>query len=180
MTDIKKPSSVLEDEANSERSEISQPSAGKKGGILKALGVIIIIAVIALVGLYLVSKYTKYNVLNVNKTAIDKVAVSKPSGWSAVFLSNGQVYFGKIEKQNDNLLFLSSIYYLQVTKQIQPAEQNAEQQEQQNVSLVKLGNELHGPKDEMTINMDHVLFTEELKQDSRVVDAINRYLEENK
>jgi len=26
--------------------------------------------------------------------------------------------------------------------------------------------------------MDHVLFTEELKSDSRVVDAIKRYLEE--
>ena len=49
----------------------------------------------------------------------------------------------------------------------------------QNLSLVKLGNELHGPEDAMYINMDHVLFTEELKEDSRVVDAVKRYLEEN-
>lgn len=156
-----------------ESAQIQMPNK-KKGGVLKVIFVIIIIAVILLVGLYLVSKYTSLNVLNVNKTS------AQATGWHAVFLSNGQVYFGKIAEQNSDTLVLTDIYYLQVTSQIQPADQAAQQQQQQNVSLVKLGNELHGPKDSMNINVAHVLFTEELKPDSKVVDAVMRYVEENK
>jgi hypothetical protein len=39
-------------------------------------------------------------------------------------------------------------------------------------SLVKLGEELHGPEDEMVINNEHIIFTERLKADSQVVSAI--------
>ena len=148
---------------------MAQPSAGSKSGWASKLLMIIIIIVIILVGLFLTSKYTSWNVLNVDKGP-------SSAGWQAVFLSNGQVYFGKVVKKNSEILTLRDIYYLQVSQPIQPAQEG--QQNQQNLSLVKLGNELHGPKDEMRINRDHVLFTEDLKNDSKVVDAIVRYLEE--
>jgi hypothetical protein len=54
----------------------------------------------------------------------------------------------------------------------------AQSSTQSELSLVKLGNELHGPQDEMKINASQVLFTERLRSDSKVVDAITRYLEE--
>lgn len=172
MPDIKRPMPANQAENyEAEGSVVKQPK--KKGGALKVILVIIIIAVILLIGLFLVSKYTSWNVLNVNKTSADA------TGWNAVFLSNGQVYFGKITKQEKDILVLTDIYYLQVTSQIQPADQAAQQQQQQNVSLVKLGNELHGPKDSMKINMAQILFTEELKSDSKVVDAVMRYKQEN-
>jgi len=174
MPDIKRPMPVNQAENYESEGVMVQTPKKSKGGALKVILIIIIIAVILLVGLYLISKYTSLNVLNVNKTS------ANATGWNAVFLSNGQVYFGKIESQNSDTLVLSSIYYLQVTSQIQPADQAAQQQQQQNVSLVKLGNELHGPKDSMRINMAHVLFTEELKPDSKVVDAVMRYVSENK
>lgn len=155
---------------------MAMPPAQKKGGWGAKILVIIIIIVVILVGLFLVSKYTSWNILNISKEAVSPV---KTEGWYAVFLSNGQVYFGRIAKQNEQVLVLKDIYYLQVTQQIQPAEAG-QTQPQQNLSLVKLGNELHGPTDVMNINMSHVLFTEELKKDSRVVDAVKRYLEENK
>lgn len=41
--------------------------------------------------------------------------------------------------------------------------------------LVKLGDELHGPKDEMRINRDQVLLWENLKGDSKVTDAIKNH-----
>lgn len=44
-----------------------------------------------------------------------------------------------------------------------------------NFSLVKLGNELHGPEDKMSINLSQVLFVEDLKVDSKVVEAIRAY-----
>ena len=156
---------------------ISQPPMPKKNGLGKTILILIIVAVVILIGLYLISKYTNWNILNVNKSG--EVSTAEAKGWQAVFLTNGQVYFGKIAKQNDKILVLKDIYYLQVTQQIQPA-QEGQQKQQQNLSLVKLGDELHGPRDIMYINMEQVIFTEELKTDSRVVDAIIRYLEENK
>ena len=160
----------MEPQETSSEANLAQPLKKKSGWGSKIL-VIVIIIVVILVGLFLVSKYTSWNILNVDKNSSD----IKTTGWQAVFLSNGQVYFGRITKQNEKVLVLADIYYLQVSQQIQPTE--AEQEAQQNLSLVKLGNELHGPTDEMFINMNHVLFTEELKADSRVVDAIKRYLE---
>src|SRR5258708_2321770 len=38
----------------------------------------------------------------------------------AVFLSNGQVYFGHITTLNDKYMRLDAIYYLQVNQQVQP------------------------------------------------------------
>ncbi len=96
--------------------------------------------------------------------------------WQAIFLSNGQVYFGQIEKQNKVEVVLSDIYYLQVTR---PLQQTAEGEQQANpqgeLSLVKLGNELHGPTDAMHVNRDQILFIEDLKDDSNVVTAIANY-----
>jgi len=168
MSDIKR-AGQFKAQPEAEEPMMTQAPAKEKNGWLTKLVVIVLIIVVILVGLYLVSKYTSWNVLNVNK------GVSS-SGWQAVFLSNGQVYFGKIVKKNSDTLVLREVYYLQVTQQLQPTPED--QAPQQNLSLVKLGNELHGPKDEMRINRDHIIFTEDLKSDSRVVDAIVRYLEE--
>lgn len=101
--------------------------------------------------------------------------------YQAVFLTNGQVYFGKINSHNNTYLELVDIYYLQVKPVLQQGEEgngntNASSQEQKTeLSLVKLGNELHGPLDRMMINKDQVVFVEDLKDDSKVTDAIRRY-----
>lgn len=176
MTDIKRPMAPMMPENMGENQAFSQPPVypQKRGGWIGKVVTILVIVVVILAGLYLVSRYTKWNILNVNKEGASKV---ETTGWQAVFLSNGQVYFGRVTKQNEQMLVLKDIYYLQVAQSPQPAPEGQANQ-QQNLSLVKLGNELHGPKDAMAINMAHVLFTEELKSDSKVVDAIKRYLEE--
>lgn len=91
----------------------------------------------------------------------------RTEGYSAVFLTNGQVYFGTIVEQKRGTIVLENIYYLQTNT----ADPTAEVTEA-NMSLIKLGNELHGPTDEMVINRDHVLFTETLRDDSKVTQAI--------
>lgn len=97
----------------------------------------------------------------------------------AVFLTNGQVYFGHLDAFGTANPTLNEIYYLQLRRPLQ--EQKKEEgegqtpQEQPELTLVKLGNELHGPVDKMTINKDHILFVEELKEDSKVVKAIEEY-----
>jgi len=175
MSDIKRamPMGVM-GEPMAEQPMMAQPQAPKKSGLANKIITIVIVIVVILIGLFLVSKYTKWNILNVNKTDVSA------DGWQAVFLTNGQVYFGKIVKETDDMILLQNIYYLQVAQSPQPAPEAAAAANANNLSLVKLGNELHGPTDEMKINMSQVLFTERMKADSKVVDAIVRYLEDQK
>jgi hypothetical protein len=101
------------------------------------------------------------------------------SGYQAVFLTNGQVYFGKMTNSNGDYPMLTDIYYLQVVQQppLQgtPQAGQAAAAPQQQISLVKLGNELHGPVDEMHISKGQILFYEDMKTDSQVVKAIQAY-----
>ncbi|HMQ01758.1 MAG TPA: hypothetical protein PKD79_01665 [Candidatus Doudnabacteria bacterium] len=105
------------------------------------------------------------------------VAEEKLSGYQAVFLTNGQVYFGKLSDMNANYATLIDIYYLQVTQP--PLQGSAEEgqtiEQQPQLSLVKLGQELHGPDDLMKINRDHILFYEDIKESGRVMEAIREY-----
>lgn len=91
--------------------------------------------------------------------------------YQAVFLNGGQVYFGKVGKFNDRFLTLSDIFYLRVNQQVQPGQTTASN----DVSLAKLGSELHGPEDRMVINRSEVQFWENLKDDGQVVKAITTY-----
>ncbi len=112
---------------------------------------------------------------NTNSTAVEQGA---SSGYQAVFLSNGQVYFGKLSGMTASYATLKDIYYLQVTTppNADGSQLNQQQaQQQQQLSLVKLGQELHGPVDEMKINRDQVLFYEDMREDGRVMTAIREY-----
>lgn len=91
------------------------------------------------------------------------------SNLQAVFLTNKQVYFGKVYSVNDNFLVLRDIYYLQ-------SPQNASNKSTSgNVSLVKLGCELHRPQDQMIINQRQVSFWENLQKDGQVAKAVANY-----
>jgi len=102
------------------------------------------------------------------------------SEYQAVFLTNGQVYFGKIASINKTEFTLDHIYYLQVQQSVQPASSGSSNtstsgtasSNNSQVSLAKLGNELHGPEDHMYIERSQVLFWENLKDSGKVVQAI--------
>lgn len=91
------------------------------------------------------------------------------SNLQAVFLTNKQVYFGKVTSVNDGFLVLRDIYYLQ-------SPQNASNKSTSgNVSLVKLGCELHRPQDQMVINQRQVSFWENLQPSGQVAKAVANY-----
>lgn len=96
----------------------------------------------------------------------------------AVFLNNGQVYFGNIRSLNDKYVRLGNIYYLRVNQQVQPNQTNSNTANQ-DISLVKLGCELHGPVDEMLINRDQLSFWENLKTDGQMAKAVAEYVKQN-
>jgi|SRR3989344_1338360 len=86
--------------------------------------------------------------------AVDKNKVQ------AVFLNNGQVYFGQLRELNKTYVVLENVYYLR--------------QDQQQPNLVKLGNEIHGPEDTMYIPKEQIIFWEDMRDDSPVVQAIKQ------
>jgi hypothetical protein len=107
------------------------------------------------------------------------------SKYIAVFLSSGQVYFGHLNSLTRNNLILGYIFYLQSDKK---KDRNAgtkwlydeeNQRPQPGVSLVKLGNELHGPEDFMLVNRQHVVFIEHLSSKSDVAMVIEEYRNKN-
>ncbi|MCD6097041.1 hypothetical protein J7J60_01745 [bacterium] len=94
---------------------------------------------------------------------------SKEPVWQAVFLTNGQTYFGRVTKVNRNFLLLEDVHYLQ-TQEV-PAQEEGAQPTQQ-LTLVKLGGEMHAPESKMLISLSQVLFVEDLRPDSQIVQAI--------
>ena len=98
----------------------------------------------------------------------DKKDFIDSSAYQAIFLTNDQIYFGYLKNINSDYLILSDVYYIKVD------EEGAGQ-------LIKLGAiEPHGPKDKMIINQDQVIFWENLKPDSTVVQKIRTMkLQEN-
>jgi len=82
----------------------------------------------------------------------------KKTDWQAVFLNNNQVYFGKVIKENKEVVVLKNIYYLQSAMSLQRSDDKSLQQQGGEFALIKLGNEIHGPEDEMFISKKQGLF----------------------
>lgn len=156
MDDLRRPQPRTQptNDRRSSRVSVTQPNLGSK--ILVALLIVASLLVIATMALGLLSKRDRF--VNDNQ-------------YQAVFLSNGQVYFGQLSGLNDKYVVLENIYYLQ-QDQNQQVQSGDNQNQQTNVSLVKLGNELHGPEDQMFIARDQILFWENLKADGKVSQAI--------
>ena len=150
------------------RADESRRTEKEKRGLKKILlpiGIAVVVIVIALVGWFAWS-----NSHASTATAIDS------SKYQAVFFTNGQVYFGKLQSFNSESLKLTDIYYLQ-TQSADASSTNPQKTstDQNNVQLIKLGDEIHGPEDEMIISKDQVLFYENLKPDGKVAQSIANY-----
>jgi hypothetical protein len=100
----------------------------------------------------------------------------KTSKLQAVFLNTGQVYFGNITTLNDNYLVLTNIFYLQTASS---GSSTSSTSSNSNVTLVKLGCELHRPYDQMVINRSQVTFWENLQSDGQVATAVATYQKDN-
>jgi len=139
-------------------------SQGKRNIFLTIAITILVVAVLAAIGTFLVRRDSGVATGKVNNDS-----------YQAVFLTNGQVYFGKLDTIGEKYLGLSNIYYLQANSAIQSGTAATAETDADNAQLVKLGNELHGPEDEMQISADQVLFWENLKKDGKVAQAIANY-----
>ena len=169
------------------RSErLKQESMNKN--LLWGLVVFILVFVIAAGALYFVKpEWLGKKATSPITSPTTKISDAKASEYSAVFISNNQVYFGKISDLNAEFATLKEVYYLKVQNSLVPPQEgdvkveNKDQSQQKNeLTLIKMGNELHGPTDEIKINNKNILYVEALKIDSKVVKAINDYKAKNK
>lgn len=102
-------------------------------------------------------------------------AVNKDK-YQAVFLTSGQVYFGKLDSIGGEYSTLRDVFYIQATESDSEADaQNPQEEATTDLQLIKLGSEVHGPEDEMIINKEQILFIENLKTDGKVTDSIRQY-----
>lgn len=158
--DLRSVRNLGNDDPKPTRSHFTAPSLASK-----VLVVLLIIISVLLIGL-IASK------LFLSKETSSAV---KANQYQAVFLTNGQVYFGKLSRVESSYVKLTDIYYLQVQQQVQPKDAKQTTQEQPKVSLAKLGSELHGPEDSMFIARDQVLFWENIRDNGKVVQAIRQF-----
>ncbi len=96
----------------------------------------------------------------------------------AVFLNTGQVYFGHIKSLNSSYFVLTNIYYLQTSNSGSSASASSSSSAS-NITLVKLGCELHQPYDQMVINSDQVTFWENLEDGGQVAQAVATFQKDN-
>jgi hypothetical protein len=92
------------------------------------------------------------------------------NSYQAVFLSNGQVYFGKTTEFTNKYIVLNSPYYIQMS-QTEISKDNP----QPEMKLIAIKDEFHKPKDFMLIEKSSVIFIEELRDTSQIVDIIENY-----
>jgi hypothetical protein len=90
-------------------------------------------------------------------------------------MTNGQVYFGKLTTLSNQYMQLSDIFYLQTSSTNSENLQDTADDAETDVQLIKLGNEVHGPEDQMVIAKDQILFFENLKVDGKVAKSIAEY-----
>ncbi|HVV25627.1 MAG TPA: hypothetical protein VHC21_01155 [Candidatus Saccharimonadales bacterium] len=133
--------------------------------VIGALVVILILAVIAVVSFGGPKSEDKY---------VDS------SKLQAVFLNTGQVYFGNVKALNNKYFVLTNIYYLQATDSSgSSSSSSSTSSSANNITLVKLGCELHEPYDQMVINSDQVTFWENLQDGGQVAKAVKTFEQQN-
>lgn len=138
--------------------------------VVRIVNVLMTLAVVAvLIGLLIFVIYDK----NTSTTADTEGQYVKTANLQAVFLNTGQVYFGNIKAVNSNFLVLRHIFYLESNST--SSSSSSSSSTPSNVTLVKLGCEIHAPLDQMVINRSAVTFWENLSPKGQVAEAVARW-----
>ena len=104
------------------------------------------------------------------------------SKYQAVFLVNGQIYFGKLHDLNGDSMKLTDVFYIQTKQNTSTQTDKKNSQDAQSnidentVTLLRLGDtEIHAPEDTMIIGKQQILFYENLKPKGKVAQSIASY-----
>ncbi|HEV2011574.1 MAG TPA: hypothetical protein VGS17_11175 [Candidatus Limnocylindria bacterium] len=87
--------------------------------------------------------------------------------YQAVFLTNGQTYFGRYYDRIGAYAKIEDVYYLQQT-------QSADPNQPPDTKIVRRGSELHGPAPRMVVPRSAVLFVEDLTDASPIAQFMRQ------
>lgn len=104
-----------------------------------------------------------------SQTAETGSAPVSDNEWQALYLTSGQVYYGRLTDEKGQFFKLADVYTIQMA----PAGQDKAKSPSR-PTLVKVGNELVGSVDEISVNREHILFIQNLKKEAQVVQGILR------
>lgn len=106
-------------------------------------------------------------------------AYIETSKYQVVCLQSGECYFGKISSVSSDTVQIKNVFYVQKSTDTSSSTSTTDSSNN-NLQLIKLGNEVHGPEDMMAISRSQVLYIENLKSDGKVTQTINTYYQQNK
>lgn len=116
-------------------------------------------------------------VISFGSNGDDQSKLVNSKNYQAVFLTNGQVYFGNIKSVGRDSIRLQNIYYL---TQNTTTDAKGNTTTDGNYTLVKLGcQQIHDPFDEMVIERSQVSFWENLQDSGKVVTSIKEFQKQN-
>jgi hypothetical protein len=150
--------------------KVAKPGKGPKGPLwLTILSGVVLVGAVLLIVLAILS-FTR------NSGDSEASHVNKDL-YQAVFLSNGQVYFGKINGLNSRYINMNDVFYL---TQNSTSTTSSSSSTNTDYTLVKLGcQQIHYPKDQMIINRSQMTFWENLSNDGKVVKSIKEFQKQN-
>ena len=93
-------------------------------------------------------------------------ALGRPQ-YQAIFMTNGQTYFGRYYDRIGAYAKIEDVYYLQ---QIQGTDPDAAAE----TKIVRRGNELHGPAPRMLVPKSAILFVEDLTNASPIAQFMTQ------
>ncbi len=102
----------------------------------------------------------------------------------ALFLTNGQVYFGFMKEISEESILLENVYFLQQTTTTPKGTTEDDGEEvilepETDIQLFPLGEtEIHKPENMMVIERAQVLYWENMQADSQVVQAMNAAIQD--
>ncbi len=128
--------------------------------------VIIVLVFLLAVGFMGISLWQDGTFRNISQTLRFK------SSYQAIFLSNGQLYFGKISEMTNEYIKMENPHFLQLA---QEPEEQVDPEVQPEMKLISIKDEFHKPKDFVLIEKSAVIFIEELRDVSQIADAIKNF-----
>lgn len=87
------------------------------------------------------------------------------SSYQMVYLTNGQVIFGKLQNTSGGYLVIKNPYTLQASGQTT---------NDAPTSIVKMSDQIYGPQDSVAVRSDNIISWQNLRSDSKVSQAIKK------
>lgn len=143
---------------NTTKSSLNQKKLFVIGGVVAVVVIIIVVVALCL-----------------PRNSSQTLATIDSSKYQAVTLTNGDIYFGKLQVLSDQYMKMSDIYYLKPQTDSTAENKDAQGAVSQNFNLTKFTDVAFSPEDVMTIPKTQILHFENMQPDGKVAGLINQY-----